>query len=362
MSLSSVPAPARPARPSVLVLGAGYGGALCAARLAGRGHAVTVVDPAPSFQHRVRFHERAAGVRLPAPALGPWLQVPHRQARAVAVRPGAVELHTGEVLRADRIVIAVGRSFGGPPGCDSLASPAAAGRVAAAVQSGAAVRILGAGLTGVELAGALAPLARVTLVDRGALDAFSPDTRALLGRWLAEAGVVHHTHARGPAAARSGERLLWAGGTRARPLEVEGARLGADGRLLVDAHLQVVPGVFAVGDVAHLPHQPWHGGGCALALPMGAHVADHISRGPQAPFSYRWTARLVAFGRRALLQGTDARGRPTRCLAAGRLAGLAKQALLASTLWTIRAERRTGLGLFRWPRPAPALVGPPAQA
>lgn len=341
-----------------IVIGAGYGGSMCAARLAGRGARVTVVDPSPVFQHRVRFHELAAGVPDPDRPLGPWLGVPHVRARAVSVRPGQVTLDDGRELAADHVVVAVGRGFHGPAGTVGLTTVAAVRRLAEAVDAGTPVTVVGAGLSGVELAGALAGRARVTLLDAGDLDAFSSDVATCLRRWMRAAGVAHRPGVRfDPADPGGGTEglVVWTGGTRGRALPVEGARVQPDGRLQAGPDLEVVPGVWGVGDAVALAHRPWAESGCALALPMGAHVADQILGRPRAPFGYRWTAKLVGFGPRAVLQGTDACGRPTRQLAAGWLVGRLKDAVIGTALTTIRLERRTGLRVFRWPAAAETL-------
>jgi len=344
----------------ILVVGAGYGGAMCAARLAGRGLDVTVVDPSPIFQHRVRFHDIAAGTADPDRPLADWLGVPHVQARAVGIRSGAVDLDDGRTLTADHIVVAIGRGFGGPSGCSGLASVDDARAIAVKAAAGVPLTVVGAGTTGIELAGALAAHTQVTLVDRADLSSFSPDVGRVLRRWFTEAGVVHQPHQDGVIDSVASPSTIWAGGTRAHRIPVEGATVLPDGRWLASPELVLAPGIFGVGDAVAVSHQPWHAGGCAIALPMGAHVADQLATGRTTPFDYRWSARLIAFGRRAVLQGTDPRGTPTRLLAAGRLAGVAKAGLISTVMGTIRLERRTGMRLFQWPRTPARLRSLPA--
>lgn len=338
------------ARPGpTAILGGGYGGALCAARLASHGVPVTLVDPSPVFQHRVRFHDLAGGTTLPDRPLGAWLGVHHVQARATKVRSGRVELSNGHVLDVENVVVAVGRSFAGPPGTIGLRTATEVRSLAERAQRGEAITVVGAGLTGVELAGALARKTRVTLVDRGRLQAFSPDVRRLLLKWFERAGVDYRPESAFEDLA-PGEAVVWAGGPGAHCLPVEGAQTTADGRLRADPFLRLAPGIWGVGDAIAVDGQPWHTGGCALALPMGAQVADQICGQEVLPFSYRWSGKLVAFGSRAIFQGTDVHGSPTRCIAAGWGIGRLKLGLIATVLATIRAERRTGYRLFQWPR------------
>jgi NADH dehydrogenase/putative oxidoreductase len=197
--------------------------------------------------------------------------------------------------------------------------------------------VVGGGPTGVELAGAIAELARfgmdkdfrsfdpadarVILVQSGPrlLPAFAETLGAVAQRSLESLGVevllgsrVEAIDAQGVAV--SGKRIdastvLWAAGVTASPAaKWLGAEADAAGRVKVGADLSV-PGlanVFAVGDTA--ASSAWNGlpvpGLAPAAKQAGAYVAKLIRakyahRPPPAAFRYRHLGSLATIGRKA---------------------------------------------------------------
>ncbi len=197
--------------------------------------------------------------------------------------------------------------------------------------------MVGAGPTGVELAGTLAEIARhtlknefrhidparatVQLIEAGprVLASFAPELSDKAAAQLRRLGVqlltgsaVQHIDVEGYI--RGGERVraktvLWAAGVAASPL---GAMLGAPqdraGRVQVEADLTVpgLPNVFVAGDLAALAQangKPVPGVAPA-AKQMGAHVATLIrarlaGRSDATPFVYRDWGNLATIGRMA---------------------------------------------------------------
>jgi NADH:ubiquinone reductase (H+-translocating) len=197
--------------------------------------------------------------------------------------------------------------------------------------------IVGGGATGVELAGAIAELAHVTLPDQfrsidtrksrvllieagpRILPTFTPDLSAYARAALERLGVeiqtgapVSECGAQGvvfggqPLAARV---ILWAAGVRASPA-ASWLDMAADnaGRLKVASDLSAPghPEIFVIGDTATI--DAWHGkpvpGIAPAAKQQGAHVAVTIKRrlaGEAAarPFRYRHAGNLATIGRRA---------------------------------------------------------------
>jgi NADH dehydrogenase len=195
--------------------------------------------------------------------------------------------------------------------------------------------IIGAGPTGVEMAGTLAEIARHTLVGdfrridprsarvlllEGAervLPPFAPDLSARAQRELERLGVQVRTGALVTAVDAMGvsvgdERIatrtvIWAAGVAASPL---GAALGAPldraGRVVVEPDLSLPghPEVLVAGDLAAVTSagKPVPGV-AAAALQMGAHAARAIladAQGrPRTPFRYRDKGSLATVGRKA---------------------------------------------------------------
>jgi NADH:ubiquinone reductase (H+-translocating) len=196
--------------------------------------------------------------------------------------------------------------------------------------------IVGAGPTGVELAGTLAEIARqvlrnefasidprrtrIVLLEGGprVLPAYTPDLSQSAVRQLEKLGVEVRTSALvtriTPGAVWIGqERLpatvvIWAAGVAASPLGKKlGAPLDRAGRVLVNPDLSVPDhrGVFVIGDLASLKDE--HGnllpGVAPVAMQQGRYVAKMIAadlkESPRKNFHYFDKGSLATIGRAA---------------------------------------------------------------
>jgi NADH dehydrogenase len=170
--------------------------------------------------------------------------------------------------------------------------------------------IIGGGPTGVELAGALAEIARqalrsefdaidpasarIVLLEAGPsiLPAFPPTLRASARRALVRLGVEVRegaavTHVEDGALTIGGERfaahtILWAAGVAAAPIGRDlGPALDRAGRVMVAPDLSAPghAGVFVAGDLANFPHQTGKPlpGVAQVAKQQGAHAARNIA-------------------------------------------------------------------------------------
>lgn len=195
--------------------------------------------------------------------------------------------------------------------------------------------VIGAGPTGAELAGAVAELARHTLVSEfrrfdpsqarillleggtRVLPSYSPDLSAMARRQLERLGVEVQTEALvtdiDSSGVRVGQRriaartVLWAAGVEASPIgSLLGVPLDRVGRVKVQADLTVPghPEVFVVGDLAYLEQdgQPIPGVAPA-AIQQGRHAAQnirrHLSKKPLETFRYRDRGSMATLGRSA---------------------------------------------------------------
>jgi NADH dehydrogenase len=190
--------------------------------------------------------------------------------------------------------------------------------------------VVGAGPTGVEMAGAMAEIAvhamenefkhidpkssRVVLIEGAphVLPVYPESLSIKAKRQLETLGVEVVTGSLvesidgkgvtlGDGTRIDSETVLWAAGVRASPLgELLGAPLDKAGRVAVESDLSI-PGsrnVFVVGDLATVPEVP---GVAPAAMQMGRHVARLIRsdlRGKaRQPFVYRDKGSLATIGR-----------------------------------------------------------------
>ena len=185
--------------------------------------------------------------------------------------------------------------------------------------------VVGAGPTGVELAGALVEIAvhamgkefhdvdparaRVVLVEGAdrVLPPYVPSLSASAQRQLEDLGVevltsslVSEIDDDGVTLA-SGKRIgsatvLWAAGVAASPVGAMVGEVDRAGRVKVEADLSVPgrPEVFVVGDLAAVDGVP---GVAPAAMQMGRYVGRLLKSGERRPFRYRDKGSLATIGR-----------------------------------------------------------------
>jgi len=188
-------------RPTVAVVGGGYGGVAVAKALDETAD-VVLVEPRDAFMHNI-----AALRALVDPSWLPRIFLPYDKLlthgrvvpdRAALVEPGRVVTASGEEIQADYVVLATGSSYVFPAKTDKVNTGEAHDQVRAAhraLSEADRVLLLGAGPVGIELAGEIAhvwPEKSITLLDvAGEIlgGPFKPELKAELRRQLAEIGV-----------------------------------------------------------------------------------------------------------------------------------------------------------------------------
>jgi NADH dehydrogenase FAD-containing subunit len=392
--------------PKVLILGGGYAGMIAAARVAraARQAEITLVDQNTDFVQRIRLHEVLAGSRPATLEYAPLLAkrgVRFLQARVESLDPAArraVVVEPGGARRElpyDALILALGSTTAASvPGVaeqtvrldDSGVLRQTFAEVRRLEKLGGRVVVAGGGLTGIEAATELAerfPALRVTLATRGRLgDDYAPAGEAHLRRRFAELGVELREE-QAVAAVAAGrleiadgapvpfDLCFWCGGFAAPPLAREaGLPVDAAGRVRTDAALQVPghPEIFVAGDAA----APGAEGpfpirmGCVSALPGGAHAGENVARflngeAPR-PFAMAFKIRCISLGRKdGLVQFVTGDDRPLPNVWTGRRAVWVKEMICRMTLFVVRWEVRSGLRLYRWPRPAAGLLDSPGN-
>jgi len=361
------------ARPHVVIVGGGFGGLTAAQALAGAPVRVTLVDRTNHHTFQPLLYQVAMAGLSPAEIAQPIRSIlrAQRNATVLMAAVSAVDLPgrrlllaDGDALEWDFLVLACGARtsyFGhddwaaAAPGLKSIEDAVEIRqRVLLAFElaereEDAARRerllsfvVIGGGPTGVELAGALAELAkfvldrdfrridpaaaRVRLVEAGPriLPSF-PDELAESAAWqLRELGVDIHVGAPvtaiEPDAVRLGDRtipcsvVLWAAGVAANPLTASlGVPLDRAGRVVVERDLGIPghPRAFVVGDAARVDDEDGKPlpGISPVAMQQARAVARSIRRAivgkDRLAFSYLDKGSMATIGRRRAVAMVD---------------------------------------------------------
>lgn len=351
-------------RPRIVIVGAGFGGLFAAQALSRVAAEVTLVDRHNYHLFQPLLYQVATAGLPPSDVAWPIRSILRRQRNATVLLGEVVAVDVARrvvdlgsrSLSFDYLVVATGSThsyFGHEdwrPFAPGLKSIDDATRIrgsilrafeAAEMETDAARRerflrfvIVGAGPTGVELAGTIAELARFTLaadfrridprsakivlVEAGprVLAAFKEPQSEYALRSLTKLGVEVRLNAAVTACDEQGvwlgtERLdsatvIWAAGVAAAPA---GRWLGAPtdraGRVLVQPDLSTGGNVFVIGDAASvtLPDGRRVPGVAPAAKQQGRYVAKVIAariegRPAPAPFAYRDPGNLATIGRK----------------------------------------------------------------
>ncbi|WP_182876380.1 NAD(P)/FAD-dependent oxidoreductase [Microbispora sp. H10670] len=365
----------------IVVLGAGYAGAIAAGRLAKRLRredvAITLVNAEPDFVERVRMHQLATGQRLkprPFAEMFAGTGVEVRVAKVTGVdadrRTVAVTGADGDgELAYDTLVYALGSGWN-PQGVPGTAEHAyeIAGRPGALrlrerlarLGAGQTVVVVGGGLTGVEAATEIAearPDLRVALAARDGLgDWLSPKGREHLRKVFGRLGITVHEHftvgsveadrvVAADGTAVPAAVTVWATGFAVHPIaQATTLEVSETGQIVVDGTLRSVshPDVYAVGDAAMAmgPGNKPLRMSCASGTPSAWQAADAIAArltGGKLPHvSIRYFNQCVSLGRRdGLIQFVTADDRAVPAALTGRLAALYKELVCKGAAWGV---------------------------
>ena len=394
----------------IIVLGAGYTGAIAAGRLAKRLEredvALTLVNAEPDFVERVRMHQLAVGQDLKPRSLdgmfaGTGVELKLAKVTGVDVDRRTVAVlaaHGAEELEYDSLVYALGSGWndGGVPGAaehaHQIASRPGALRLRerlAGLDAGQSVVVVGGGLTGVEAASEIAearPDLDIALAAHGGLgDWLSPRGRAHLRKVFGRLGitVLEHTDVTAVEADRLATAdgrfvpaavTVWTTGFAVHPiaqsttLEVTGT-----GQIVVDGTMRSLshPDVYAIGDAAMAmgPGDKPLRMSCASGMPMAWQAADALAarltggKLPKTPL--RYVNQCISLGRReGVIQYVTADDRAVRAALTGRFAAVYKELICKGAAWSVAHPT---LGIPTRPRrvvrePLPASTAVKARA
>ncbi|WP_432873028.1 NAD(P)/FAD-dependent oxidoreductase [Microbispora rosea] len=367
----------------IIVLGAGYTGAIAAGRLAKRLHredaAITLVNAEPDFVERVRMHQLATGQDLkprPFSEMFAGTGVELKLAKVTGLDADRKTVTVADVngagveeLPYDTLVYALGSGWnsqgvaGTAEHAYEIAGRSGALRLRerlARLDAGQTVVVVGGGLTGLEAATEIAearPDLDVTLAVDGVLgDWLSPKGRAHLRKVIGTLGITVHenTAVTGVEADRvttaDGTAIpaaitVWATGfavhpiVRATTLEVTGT-----GQIVVDATMRSVshPDVYAVGDAAmamgpgNKPLRMSCASGTLAAWQAAEAIAARLTGGKLPNVPIRYFNQCISLGRRnGLIQYVTADDRSVGAVLTGRLAAVYKELVCKGAAWGV---------------------------
>lgn len=356
----------------VVILGGGYAGVNAALRLRVRDKAVqiTLVNERGEFVERIRNHQRAAGATLRHFDLRRVLgnDIDFVQGRAenidTALKQVLVKTATGiPPLAYDILVYAPGS--GAPAALAANAFRVNTADAAAQLkdvlrqQPLRGLTIVGAGLTGIELATELReawPERKITVYDRHTLGhGFSEKARRYFAATFAAMNIHFVTD---EAPETQDIRIDCTGFYFPDLARRSGLPVDAKNRVLVDEALRVrgFEDIFACGDAAAFGFgsEAIDFAGCQTAMPMGTHTGDAIAavlcKKEPAPFRFGFPGRCVSLGRkRGLVQFVDKySGAPREKILTGRFAAIIKELICKMTTAAPAWERKTGWPIYTW--------------
>ena len=325
--------------PHVVIIGAGFGGLEAAKKLAGEHVRVTVIDRTNYHLFQPLLYQVATAALSPADIAAPVRAILSKSrntevilAEVQAIDPAAKKIRMPEgEIGYDFLILATGARhsyFGHPewekiaPGLKSLEDAVEirrrilmafeyAERITdeAARQAAMTFVIVGGGPTGVEMAGAIAEIARYTLskdfrhIDPSqarviliegeprVLASFPEDLRISAMKQLADLGVEVRTGVHATNLSETGLQVgdefipcrvkIWAAGNMASSVgKTLGVPVDRVGRVLVNNDLSIPghPEIQVIGDLANFPHQTGKPlpGVSPVAMQQGRHAARNI--------------------------------------------------------------------------------------
>lgn len=359
--------------PRVVIIGGGFGGLAAAQALARVPVRVTLLDRQNHHLFQPLLYQVATAALSPADIAEPLRHVLRNQGNAEVVLTEALRIDaeqkkvitTDGEMPYDHLIIAAGARhsyFGSPeweafaPGLKSLDDALeirrrtltafeVAEKTTSEAERAAALTfvVIGAGPTGVEMAGAIAEIARVTLVkdfrhidssqakvilldlSPRVLPVYSEASSASALRQLRRAGVdvklgvsvtgmdadgvVLNEGTRIPA-----KTIIWAAGNAASPLgQSLGAPLDRQGRVIVQRDLTLTghPEIQVIGDQAYFETEAGAvlPGLAPVAVQQGKHAANNIriqlAGGWTEKFSYSDKGAMATIGRHAAVAETQ---------------------------------------------------------
>lgn len=352
-------------RPHIVIVGAGFGGLQAAKRLCNKQVDLTIIDRRNHHLFQPLLYQVALAILSTSHIAVPIrslfrnnanVRVMLSEVESVLLEQKQLQLKNGDSISYDHLILAAGAKtsyFGheewarAAPGLKTLEDAVEIRKRVLSVFERAehctdteerkeflTFVIIGGGPTGVEMAGAIAEMARITMVkdfrnfepgkakiilaegSESILGGMHPDLSAYAKRALEKRGVEVRTHAFAKAiddrSVLLGEEtvqartIIWAAGVKAAPLaQTLGLEVDRMGRVLVNDDLTLPghPEIQAIGDMAHFKTKSGKPlpGVSPVAIQQGKHAARNILRiirgKKPIPFNYINKGMMATIGR-----------------------------------------------------------------
>lgn len=367
----------------IIVLGAGYAGLMAVNRLAklNLNFKILLINESDTFVERIRNHEFAAGLEVPQHKVNNLIpnQVEFLVDRVESLDPKSktIQLASDKKKRNyDYLIYALGSTSEANSNNKALAvyTRWKASELSKSLEGKQAgnLWILGAGLTGIELATEIKesyPEWEVGLIDKNLFaNDFSTQARNYLLKTFQKMDIALLENENFEIQENSiflsksktklqADLIVQSFGFQCCDLGSKSdLKVNAKNQIFVEASLQVAeyPEIFVAGDSAYVQGSHLRMG-CVTAMPMGVHVAEMVHRSakglPVKDFAFGFAGRCVSLGRKqGLIQMTNTRDEPKSIIITGRLGAIIKEFVCKYTLFSIRLEKYFSFRTYFWPK------------
>ncbi|PJE04832.1 MAG: NADH-quinone oxidoreductase subunit D [Leptospira sp.] len=366
----------------IVILGAGYAGLMAANRLAklSRDYQIHLINESENFIERIRNHEYSAGREVKIYKIRDLIskRVSFTQAKVECLdaKNQTISIaNQNKKITYDYLIYALGSTdHAKVESSYSVNTLWKADELKQAVQAkkSGSLWILGAGLTGIELATELKesyPEWKIGLLDQ---KPFAKNFSLKARNYFLETFRKMKIELIESTEYRIHENGIYLNQTKTfleadlfvQTFGFQCSDLGRRSNLLVNEKNQILvepslrvldyTNIFVAGDSA-LVQDSILRMGCVTAMPMGVHAAEMIHRcandNEVQDFSFGFAGRCISLGRKSgLIQMTNSNDEAKPKMIGGKLAAFIKELVCKYTVFSIRLERSFPFRTYFWPK------------
>ncbi|MDF3818262.1 FAD-dependent oxidoreductase [Leptospira sp. 96542] len=364
----------------IVILGAGYGGILAANRLAKQVNDIEIllINESDFFYERVRNHETAVSGKDHKISITKLIRpkITFLQDKVKQISPNKNEVILNkQTLVYDYLVYALGSTAVSKSENEtSVTQYGEAKKIFENFNQDTCgnITILGAGLTGIELAFEWKekyPKTKITILDRGEFAGIFSDNVKKYIREKCEKNSITikdktkylnflngFVHTEGSDPFQSDLVINCLGMLSSDIGKISNLPTNDKNQVIVNSYLQVnqYSNIFCIGDSASVKNS-YLRSGCVTALPMGAYVADSIANRIKSKsvskFDFKFIGRCVSLGRSdGIIQFTNPNDSPKNLFLKGKFAALFKELVVKFTVVSLYLEKVLPFRFYFWPK------------